>query len=104
MKATIEKTLNIPVYEPHDTISFPSATLDVFRVSADNFGDGSAVSEMENVQVDLWFKDSVLVRSAAFELRDALAAEFDITFPDINFTFDNTARCYRANITFQKRR
>lgn len=104
MQTLIKNLLNIPVYEPHETITFPSATIDSYQVNADCFGDGQPVSEMENIKIDLWYKDKEERIRAAFALRHSLADNFDITYPDINFSFDTNARCYRATLSFSKRR
>lgn len=100
MKTLIETTLNIPVYAPEDTITFPSATYEERRISPDNFGDGACKTEAIDCYIELYYKSATDRDTAAELLKTTIGDSYGgIT---ITKSFDSIARVYRATLSYTK--
>lgn len=100
MKTLIETTLNIPVYEAEDTITFPSATYEERRIAPDNYGDGACKTEATDCYIDLYYKSRPERDTAVGLLKAAIGDSYGGIIT--NLSFDVTARAYRATLTFTK--
>lgn len=101
LKELIESTLNIPCYLEGDSITYPSATVSVYLESAGLVGDGRKVSQINNIQIDLWFTDRS-ARDEASETLEPVIAEYSDSVPSVERYFDTVAKKFRATIKTEK--
>lgn len=98
LKALIEDTLAIPVFEGKDSIIYPGATLEVTEISTGLFGDGKCVIREADAVINLWYKDKQPRDDAVQDLLIAMDSQPGITSPDVETYYDTTAKKYRAII------
>lgn len=101
LKKAIAEALNVPVYDDGQSITFPSATLDIYLDTAELHGDGKGTGHVKSVKIDLWYKDAGSIAVAKGLLLNMLDSLPGCTTPDILSTFDTQARKYRATFTFE---
>ena len=96
LKKLIEDTLEIPVYTGADSITYPSATLEVDSQPAGLYGEGSVLHRLSDATINLWFKDKATRDSATTTLDAALQNIFGLTVGEIETYYDTTAKKFRA--------
>lgn len=101
IKSLIESTLNIPVYDAADAITYPSATVEVSSDSTGLFGDGRGTGRVKSVNIDLWYESKSDRDTAVQSLLTALDSQNGNTTPDIITMFDTTAHKWRATFNFE---
>ena len=101
LRTLIETALSIPVFEGKESITYPSATLEVLKIDSVLFGDGHSVARTAEAQINLWYKDKEGRDAAVETLITTMDAQSDITSPDIETYYDTTAKKYRAVLATQ---
>lgn len=100
LKALIETTLSIPVFEGSDSIIYPAATLEVTDRPAVLIGDGHAKIREAEVTVNLWYEEKSARDVASALLLATLDTQDGISVPDCLNYYDTTAKKFRSVISF----
>lgn len=97
IKEIIEDTLDIPCYIDADTITYPSATVEVYSEDCNLYGDGIAQNIIGYVQIDLWYQSRMQRDMATNAIKYQLQNN-GYTYPQVVRYFDNTAQKYRTTL------
>lgn len=100
MKALIETTLKIPVFDGAESIVYPSATLEITGHPATLAGDGMAKVREAEVTINLWYTDKSARDTGAALLLATLDTQSGISVPDCLNYYDTTAKKFRSVISF----
>lgn len=103
LKHIVESVLDIPCYIDADTITFPSAEVQVYQDTPELFGDGKAQAVISYVQMDLWYKERIK-RDAAVKNLVSEIVNAGYTYPQCERYYDRTSKKYRATLTFSKKK
>lgn len=100
LKALIETTIGIPVFDAADSIIYPGATLEIYSEAPGLYGEGRGTSEVRQVQIDLWYT-SKSARDTATGLLKAALSSVTTTTAQVERRYDTTANKFRSTFHFE---
>ncbi len=103
LKNIVESVLDIPCYIDADTITYPSAEVQVYQDNPELFGDGKAQAVISYVALDLWYKERIK-RDNAVKVLVPEIVNAGYTHPTCERYYDITAKKYRATLNFSKKK
>ena len=100
LKTLIETTLEIPVFEGSDSITYPAATLEIIGHPATLVGDGKAKVREAEAVVNLWYVDKSARDTGTALFLATLDTQDGISVPECSTYYDTTAKKFRSVISF----
>lgn len=100
LKALIETTLKIPVFEGKESIIYPGATLEFTGYPAALVGDGKAKVRETEVVINMFFTDKAARDTNEALLLSTLDTQDGISVPECDSYYDTTAKKFRSVIRF----
>ena len=100
LKALIETTCKIPVFDGAKSIVYPAATLEIIGHTPALIGDGKAKVREAEAVINLWFEGKTDRDTNEALLLSALDTQDGISVPECSSYYDTTAKKFRSVITF----